>query len=75
MNYLFLGHDNLHMLRKEKTEVSLEVAFHQTLPSRGLLACRPSPPPPTAHSSCPPVASAVLNGPQSNAAEHVTHQS
>lgn len=33
MNYLFLGHDNLHMLRKEETGVPLEVAFHQTLPS------------------------------------------
>lgn len=33
MHCLSLGHNNLHMLRKEKTEVSLEVAFHQTLPS------------------------------------------
>ena len=35
MNYLFLGHDNVHMLRKEKTEVSLEVAVHEMLPSGG----------------------------------------
>ena len=35
MNYLFLGHDNLHMLRKEMTEVSLEVAFHHMLPLGG----------------------------------------
>lgn len=75
MNSLFIGHGSLHMLRKENTQVSLGVMFHQTLPSGTVLACGASPSPLTAPSSCLPLASAVPKGSQSNAVDHVADQS